>query len=210
VPTRVFHMTRVERLPSAIEHGLLPDNVCKRRQIAGIEIGYDHIKRRRALRPVPCGAGGTLADYVPFYFAPRSPMLYAVTRGLVSAEAACTEQIVYLVSSTQTLRQAGLTVIASNRHAELGYAEMTDHDRDLDNDDFIDWPLMTSKYWNNTPDDPDRKERRQAECLIYPGVPWQVIEGVATKTERARAQVHVALRTAGQPTPVSVRAEWYF
>ena len=87
---------------------------------------------------------------------------------------------------------------------------MTDHDRDLDNDDFIDWPLMTSKYWNNTPDDPDRKERRQAECLIYPGVPWQVIEGVATKTERARAQVHVALRTAGQPTPVSVRAEWYF
>ena len=46
-------------------------------------------------------------------------MLYAITRGLVSAEAACTDQIVYLVSSTQTLRKAGLTVVASNRHAEL-------------------------------------------------------------------------------------------
>jgi hypothetical protein len=203
-------MTRVERLPSVIEHGLLPDNVCKRRQISGVEIGYDHIKRRRALRAVPCGAGGTLADYVPFYFAPRSPMLYAVTRGLVSAEAACTAQIVYLVSSTQTLRGAGLTVIASNRHAELGYAEMTDHDRDLDNDDFIDWPLMTWKYWNNTADDPDRKERRQAECLVHPRVPWPVIEGVVTKTERARAQVQSVLGSAGQPTPVSVSAEWYF
>ena len=137
-------------------------------------------------------------------------MLYAITRGLVSAEAACTEQIVYLVSSTQTLRGAGLTVIASNRHAELDYAEMTDHDRGLDVDGFIDWPLMTARYWNNTPDDPDRKERRQAECLVYPRVPWQVIEGVVTKTERARAQVGLVLGAAGQPTPVVVSAEWYF
>ena len=210
VPTRVLHMTRIERLPSVAEHGLLPDNVCRQRQITGVEIGYDHIKRRRALRVVPCGVGGTLADYVPFYFAPRSPMLFAITRGLVSAEAACTEQIVYLVSSTQTLREAGLTVIASNRHAELDYADITEHDRDLDDDGFIDWPLMTAKYWNNTPEDPDRKERRQAECLVHPRVPWHVIEGVATKTERARAQVELVLRTVGQPTPVVVSADWYF
>lgn len=210
VPTRVFHMTRIERLPSVIEHGLLPDNVCRQRQITGVEIGYDHIKRRRALRVVPCGVGGTLADYVPFYFAPRSPMLYAITRGLVSAEAAYTEQIVYLVSSTQTLRKVGLTVIASNRHAELDYADMTEHDRRLDDDNFIDWPLMTARYWNNTPDDPARKERRQAECLVHPRVPWQVIEGVAAKTERARAQVEFLLGTAGQRTHVIVSAEWYF
>lgn len=210
VPTRVFHMTRIERLPSVIEHGLLPDNECRQRQVTGVEIGYDHLKRRRALRAVPCGVGGTLADYVPFYFAPRSPMLYAITRGLVSAEAACTEQIVYLMSSTQTLRGAGLTVIASNRHAELDYADMTEHDGDLDNNDFIDWPLMTAVYWNNTPEDPDRKERRQAECLVHPRVPWQVIEGIATKTERARAQVQTLLGAAGVSTRVVVSAEWYF
>ena len=175
-----------------------------------MEIGYDHIKRRRALRAVPCGVGGTLADYIPFYFAPRSPMLYAITRGLVSAEAACTEQIVYLMSSTQTLRRAGLTAIASNRHAELDYADMTEDDGDLDNNDFIDWPLMTARYWNNTPDDPDRKERRQAEYLVHPHVPWQAIEGIAAKTESARAQVELILGTAGQRTPVVVSVEWYF
>ncbi len=210
VPTRVFHMTRIERLPSVIEHGLLPDNVCKQRQITGVEIGYEHIKQRRARRGVPCGAGGTLADYVPFYFAPRSPMLYAITHGLVSTEAACTEQIVYLLSSTQTLRRAALTVIASNRHAELGYADMTDHDADLDDDTFIDWPLMRATYWNNTADDPDRKERRQAECLVHPHVPWRAIERIATKTDHARAQVEHVLGETGQPTPVVVSAEWYF
>lgn len=210
VPTRVLHMTRIERLPSVIEHGLLPDNACIERHIAGVEIGYDHIKRRRARRDVPCGVGGTLADYVPFYFAPRSPMLFAITCGNVSVEAARTKQIVYLISSTQTLRQAGLTVLASNRHAELDYAEITDQDGDLDGDEFIDWPLMKATYWNNTPQDPDRKERRQAECLVSPSVPWQAIEGVATKTETVCAQVKLVLGTAGQPTPVAVRPQWYF
>jgi hypothetical protein len=203
-------MTRIERLPSVIEHGLLADNVCRQRSVAGVEIGYDHIKRRRALRAVSCGVGGTLADYVPFYFAPRSPMLYAITRGLVSAEAARTEQIVYLMSSTQILRQAGLTVIASNRHAELDYAEITDDDKDLDDDRFIDWPLMKERIWRNTPQDPDRKERRQAECLVYPNVPWQAIEEVATKSESACAQAKFVLGEAGQSTPVAVRAAWYF
>jgi hypothetical protein len=204
-------MTRIERIPSVVRHGLLPDNTCRQRQITGVEIGYDHIKRRRAHRDVPCGVRGTLADYVPFYFAPRSPMLYAITHGLVSAEAACTDQIVYLVSSTQTLRKTGLTVVASNRHAELDYAEMSDNDGDLDHDDFVDWPLMTAKYWKNTPDDPDRKERRQAEYLVHPHVPWQAIEEVATKTEGARVRVELLLGTvAAQPTRVTVRAEWYF
>jgi hypothetical protein len=127
---------------------------------------------------------------------------------LVSEEAACTEQIVYLVTTTQTLRAAGLTVVTSNRHAELGYADMTDHDGVLNDDGFIDWPLMTATYWNNTPNDPDRKERRQAECLVHPLVPWQAIEGIATKTERARTQVARVL--AGLTIPVFVSAEWYF
>ena len=203
-------MTRIERLASVVEHGLLPDNVCRKRQVGGVEIGYDHIKRRRAQRPVPCGGGGTLGDYVPFYFAPRSPMLFAVTRGLVSAEAANTERIVYLVSSTQTLREAGLTVVVSNRHAELGYAELTDRDEDLDDDNFVDWPLMTATYWNNTPNDPDRKERRQAECLVQPRVSWQFIEGIVTKTEGARAEVRRSLATACEHPPVVVRPDWYF
>lgn len=96
------HMTRVERLASVVQQGLLSDNTCKLRGIGGVEIGYQHIKARRARRPVPCGAGGTLADYVPFYFAPRSPMLFAITRGQVTEEAARTEGIIYLVSSTRT------------------------------------------------------------------------------------------------------------
>jgi hypothetical protein len=39
------------------------------------------IKRRRLGLPLPCHAGDRVADYVPFYFCPRSVMLYLIHRG---------------------------------------------------------------------------------------------------------------------------------
>ncbi len=203
-------MTRIERLPSVWEHGLLADNVCKERGIAGVEIGYEHIKARRARRPVRCGVGGTLADYVPFYFAPRSPMLYAIHCGNVSAEAARTDEIAYLVTSTQTLRQAGLTVVASNRHAELDYADLSDRDEELDDDGFVDWPLMTERYWGNTAQDPDRKERRQAECLVHPGVAWTLLEMIVVRSHEARERVLQTMDGRSDVPEVDVRPGWYF
>lgn len=203
-------MTRIERLSTIIEFGLLPDNEVRRRAVDGTEIGYRHIKDRRAQRLVGCGAGGNLADYVPFYFAPRSPMLYAITRGQVSAEAARTSEIVYLATTTQALRAAGLSVVVSNRHAELAYAELSDADSVLDGDDFVDWPLMREQYWTDTPDYPDKKERRQAECLAHPVVRWPLIRGVVTKTEDAARRVRDRFASSGVRTPFSVSPNWYF
>lgn len=210
MPTRVLHMTRAERLPSIVAEGLLPDNAVAGSELGGVDIGYRHIKDRRARRQVPCGARGSLGDYVPFYFAPRSPMLYAITRGQLGAEAAKTERIVYLQTSTQALISAGVTVVYSSHNAVLKYGEFTDSDRDLDGDDFIDWPLMTDRYWVNTDDDPDRKERRQAECLAHSAVAWDVMDSVITKTQDAAEVVREVLRASGTSTPVDVRPEWYF
>lgn len=209
-PTWIYHMTRIERLPTIIECGLLPDNEVQRRTIEGTEIGYRHIKDRRANRMVSCGAGGSLADYVPFYFAPRSPMLYAITQGQVSPESARTSEIVYLATTTQDLRAAGLVVVVSNRHAELAYAELSDADSVLDGDGFVDWPLMLERYWKDTSDYPDKKERRQAECLAHPVVGWSLIRGVVAKTDEAARRVSDLFASSGVRTPVTVRPNWYF
>ena len=101
-------------------------------------------------------------------------------------------------------------MVISNRHAELAYADLSDRDGALDGDDFIDWPLMHARYWANTDDAPDRRERRQAECLVHPAVPWSAIEQVATKTERAADHVRTVLGRLSATTPVVVRPGWYF
>ena len=56
-------------------------NQLRDRETNYTNIAYESIQDRRSIKSVPCGVGGSLHDYVPFYFAPRSPMLYTIHRG---------------------------------------------------------------------------------------------------------------------------------
>jgi len=80
----VFHITHVENLKSIAAVGLLCDEDMDEEQIEFRSIAYQNIKVQRAATEVPIEPYGTLADYVPFYFAPRSPMLFTISRGNVA------------------------------------------------------------------------------------------------------------------------------
>ena len=83
VPTRLYHFTHVSHLATIVRDGLLCDAQAHVGDRLRIEVGNREIKTQRRQRPVLCGPGGVVADYVPFYFAPRSPMLYAIKGGNV-------------------------------------------------------------------------------------------------------------------------------
>ena len=57
------------------------------------------IKAARKSVQVPLAPYGCVADYVPFYFAPRSPMLYKLHKGGVPNYTGGQDPLVYLVSS---------------------------------------------------------------------------------------------------------------
>ncbi|MGF0313829.1 DarT ssDNA thymidine ADP-ribosyltransferase family protein [Rhodococcus sp. IEGM1428] len=48
--------------------------------------------------------GGCVADYIPLYFAPRSPMLYSLKMGNVPTFQGDTHDFVYIVTSTEVSR----------------------------------------------------------------------------------------------------------
>jgi hypothetical protein len=56
---------------------------CHRTATYAVDIGDTSIKSRRARIEVRCRPGGKVCDYVPFYFAPRSPMLFSIQCGNV-------------------------------------------------------------------------------------------------------------------------------
>lgn len=84
-----------------------------------IEVGDAQIKGRRGTRPVPVEPGGVVADYVPFYFAPRSPMMSSIAHGNVPGYTGGTAKIVYLVTSVERLQELGLEVLFTDRNAVL-------------------------------------------------------------------------------------------
>jgi len=71
-----------------------------------VSIAYQDIQERRSKIIVSCGPGGTLHDYVPFQFAPRSPMLYTINRGNVPGYLEGQKPLLHLVATIETVKEA--------------------------------------------------------------------------------------------------------
>ena len=79
---KIYHIVHVDRLPSIIADGCLwCDAEIVRRTPAGTSIGMNKIKQRR-LNELTLASHPDLhvGDCVPFYFCPRSIMLYLIYR----------------------------------------------------------------------------------------------------------------------------------
>jgi ssDNA thymidine ADP-ribosyltransferase, DarT len=180
MPTSIYHMTHLRNLPSIIDAGgLIANNRLRQKQIGYTDIAHQTIQDRRATRQVPCGVRGVLHDYVPFYFAPRSPMLYSIhKRNVVSYQEGQTP-VIYLLSDAESVASQGIDFTFTDGHAIMEYSCFCDDLNALEFDaEFIDWDLMESKYWRDTEDDPNRKCRRQAEFLVYQLCPWDLIREI--------------------------------
>ncbi len=208
VPTRVVHFTHIGHLPGVVTHGLLSDTAAQARGLLTTEVGNRDIKERRRRRVVPVPPGGFVADYVPFYFAPRSPMMYAIDRGNVPEYAGGIDPLAYLVSTIERLQEAGCTLVTTDRNAVLGIATFRQGLDGLDNG--VDWHLMEATWWNNTVQEPDRMERRMAECLVHQVVPWEAFTQVRVRSDARRLEVEALLGPGIAPGPVLVAPDWYF
>lgn len=208
VPTPIMHFTHVRHLPEIIANGLVSDLTAQREGWTTVDVGERSIKEARRTRPVDRPPGGVVADYAPFYFAPRSPMMNSIHHGNVATYQAGCDQLVYLATTLERLSEVGLTWLVTDRNARLSYAEFRgQEDAALDH---VDWDLMQATWWNNTREFPDRRERRMAECLVHERVPWPAVQQVVTKNAATASAAGSILSAAGVATPVTVRAGWYF
>lgn len=200
----IYHITPVDNLSGIIKKGgLYCDRDAKR--INFVSIGHRHIKERRENKKVPKGPGGVVSDYVPFYFAPRSPMLFVIYKGGVEGYTGGQGPIIHLCSSTEAVSAAGLDWVFTEGQAAMGYTDFFD---DLDDLDEIDWPLMQSKYWHDTNDYPDRCRRRQAEFLVHKFFPWELVSEIGVCNTATAEKVNKILHGNG-PT-VTVKQGWYY
>jgi len=204
----VLHITSEENLPKILADGGL--RCCadlNARNVKYTNIAHSTIQAVRAATTVPIAPGGTLHDYVPFYFCARSPMLYTISRGNVSGYTQGQHAIVYLVSTAEAISAARLPYVITDGHATKAYTSFFGSLSDLDR---VDWPLMHEQFWNDTPEDPNRKWRRQAEFLVHRFVPWNLILGIAVSRTAWEHRVRTMLRGASHVPDLAVRRGWYY
>ena len=224
IPTPIYRIIHIDNLHVCLRRGTLyapnhcPDNGLEYKTIHNVQV-----QDKRRITAVGCGPGGSVHDYVAFYFGPRSPMLYQLHTGWVSGYREGQDPLIYLVSTAQEVERAGYCYVFSDGH---GIAHFTSWYDNLDQLDEVDWEAVCAKWWKDTHDDPDRQRRKQAEFLVHEKVDWGLVSEIGVHSEAIGARVEKILademashRPTGHIGPPCVSAdrpivklatEWYY
>lgn len=172
-------------------------------QAGYVEIGNQELIQKRTQRIVPCQPGGTLSDYVPFYFTPYTPMLYNIKTGYGVPQKPL-KDIVILVSALPRLRTQNIPFVFSDRHAYLRTAQFSNDLNDLDR---IIWPVLQARDFRR--DDLDKFEKYQAEALVHWHVPVSALIGVACYDTETRDQMRQLAAAHGTAVDIVAQRSWF-
>ncbi len=208
MPTPIYHITHVSNLPGIISAGCLWSD----RRVAehGVRtvIGFDHIKQRRLKDiDVGCHPGTKVGDYVPFYFCPRSVMLYVIDRRHAELRYQGGQRgIVHLVSTVEAAVEVarGRPWAYSDGNAGAGYTKFYADIQRMN--EVIDWDAVAALAWA----DPAVKNRKQAEFLVHDHLPWSAVDVIGVIDDAMAAEVRVALASALHRPRVGVQPQWYY
>jgi len=170
-------------------------------------IGNPDLIDKRQRRTVPIPPGGTLSDYVPFYFTPFSPMMLNIKTGHGGVTRVPNEEIVIFVSSLPRVAELGIPFVFSDRHAYLQTANFYSALAELSN---ITWELLQRRDFKRDPDDPEKIERYQAEALIHQQVPLEAFLGAVCYTKLVEHELNQLVVSSSMSFKVARRPGWYF
>lgn len=206
---KIYHICHVDRLPSIVADGhLWCDVEVVRRAPTGTPIGMNSIKHRRMHElTLTSHPGLHVGDCVPFYFCPRSVMLYLLHQ-------ANYPELTYRGGQGPIVHlQADLgAVVAWARQQRRRWAFTLSNagaryfeDRcDLAQLDQIDWGAVQARDWRQC------KEGKQAEFLLEHSLPWHLVERIGVCTEGIYRQAVNALPAGGHRPRVEIKREWYY
>lgn len=207
--TPAYHITHINNLTSIINSGgLIALSILKQKQVSYTNIAYEQIKEKRAKKRVPCVAGGVLHDYVPFYFAPRSPMLYTICKGNVPGYQGGQTSIIHFVVEIGAIANSNLAFVFTDGHPIMDHSNFCDDIEQLCH--IIDWEVMESKYWYDTDEDNSRKCRRQAEFLVHKFCPWTLVKEIGVINNDMKIKVHKILQNLDNQPLVKIHSDWYY
>lgn len=204
---KIYHIVHVDKLESIVADDCLWSDVALESKAApGTVIGMNHIKERRKKTALPSHPNLKVGECVPFYFGPRSVMLYMMS--VKSAELVYKggqEPIVHLVADLHE------TVAWANANGHRWAFTLSNagsyyfEDRtDLDLLGDVNWEAVTARYWSAF------RDAKQAEFLIEGHFPWHLVEEVAVYNQATGQLAGQALAGAAHRPDVQKRPTWYY
>jgi hypothetical protein len=207
---RIYHITHVDNLASILAAGgLWSDTAMIVQGGPSASIGMSTIKQRRLNLPAKCYPGDHVGDYVPFYFCPRSIMLFLIHCANNSELAYTGGQgpILHLEADLQkTVAWAdgeGRRWAFSLSNAGAVYTQFRNR---LDQLGEVDWVAVSARDFR----DSRVKEGKQAELLVQEAFPWHLVERIGVQSAPIQNRVLQTLSGSSHRPVVEIRQDWYY
>ena len=209
VAPKIYHIVHVDRLPSIIaQDGLLCDAEIAGRSPLGTTIGMNNIKQRRLNHlTLTSHPGLRVGECVPFYFCPRSVMLYVISQGncpglsftggqspIVHLEADLRRTIAW---ANQVNRKWAFTTSNAGSYFFDDYSDLAELDK-------IDWNAVHARDWRSC------KDQKQAEFLVERFFPWKLVTRIGVLSRQAFLRTSTALETADHKPHLDIMQRWYY
>lgn len=206
----LYHITPVENLDSILRLGKIFCDKFMTTLRPGSHVinGMPHIKQRRLyecrLHSYPDLYVG---DCVPFYFCPRSVMLFVIAKKNEHVSYKKGEDnIVHLeVKLTSVLKWAqdeklkwAFTDTNAGSYTFNDYSDI----RELKK---LDWEIIKSNFWAGP-----RREYKQAEFLIEDHIDIELFTQIGVKNQKIYNEVKHILEKRQSSLPVTIRKDWYY
>lgn len=206
---KIYHIVHVDRLASIIADGeLFSDARMADRPGTGTVVGMNRIKERRLSElTLECHPDLYVGQCVPFYFCPRSVMLYLLHMGnhpeltYHDGQGPILHLEADLHATVQWANENNIRWAFTLSNAGSYYF---DDRNDLNQLDEIDWEAVEAHNWRRN------KAGKQAEFLIETGFLWELVERIGVHSQGiGRKVVNVQQHSAHKPR-VEILREWYY
>lgn len=210
---KIYHITHIRNLRKIAQVGCLwSENKCHEMTLDCAVVGMKEIKRRRLEElDVGCHPGTMVGHYVPFYFCPRSIMLYILhmsnhpdlnytegQRPIVHMQADLMKTIKW--AEQNNVRWAFSAQNAGTRYENF-YCRSVDFDK-------VGWAAVRATDFRSV----DVRDKKQAEFLVLESFPWLHIEAIGVIDDEIAEQAKEALADSGiaHKPDIKIVPDWYY
>ena len=213
IPTnpKIYHITHVDNLEHIVQCGVLWSDAKRVPQNLDCAIvGMSEIKRRRLKElSVSCHPGTLVGEYVPFYFCPRSIMLYMLHMGNHPDITYRGGQgpIIHLMADLHAVvawaEANGVMWTFSDRNAGTRYTRFFSSLGALSQ---VNWDAVQATNFR----DPRVKDGKQAEFLVYESFPWELVARIGVLNAPMKTKVEGILVGMNHQPLVTIEPKWYY
>jgi hypothetical protein len=195
-----YHFTHLDNLPGLLRDGFFSKNQQNARGVVHRSIAAAGIQETRARTVVTCGPGGTVHDYVPFYFCKRSSMLL----GVVNKKNVDQQFLIYFAFPIALVEQSHVvfTNASANTHSPPNFYSSAD---DLTQ---LNWTAIDDRTWSLGE---QLNQARMAELLVRDHVDIRTASFIVVWNSDVARFVRDTYAAAGvTPPPIREDSFHYF